>query len=270
LLRTLADQVALAIENARLHKEAKEKERMTQELSMASRVQASLLPFAEPEVEGLEVSGANLSANEVGGDYYDYITVSESELGIAVGEVAGKGVPAAMVMSMIKGAFQSHLEARAMPGEMLTKLNKIAGGFGMKQLVTFFYCVLDSRRMTIRFCNAGHTFPYLVRNGTVQFIGEPAGLPLGADPGASYAESSLGLQRGDTVFLYTDGLTEARVGREKFGFDRLERVIAASKGLPVAEIKEKIIAETRKFYGNEQPSDDMTLVVCRIAGQLPA
>jgi sigma-B regulation protein RsbU (phosphoserine phosphatase) len=264
LLRLLADQALLAMENARLLEEEREKERMSLELETARKVQGALFPEAEPSVKGLDVSSACLPAREVSGDYYDYIAISGSEVGMAVGDVVGKGVPAALTMSMIKGAYQGCREIAGNPAGMLRKLNEVACGSRTRQLATLFSCVISTESMTMRYSNAGHNFPYIVRGGGAEFLGEAVELPLGSNPETAYAESSLALRRGDVLVLYTDGLVEAMAGGEMFGFKRLEESVIRHSSLDPGEMKRRIIEDVSAFAGGEGQADDITLVILKL------
>jgi sigma-B regulation protein RsbU (phosphoserine phosphatase) len=269
LLQALGRQVATAIENARLHEEEKEKERMSLELSSARKIQVGLLPYADPRVEGLEVSGASIPAREVGGDYYDYFPMAGGKLGIAVADVTGKGMASALLMSMVKSALHVTVRAGTEPERIFTSINQMICEMNEKLPVTMFFCVIDPAAMKISFINAGHTFPYVFRRrtGELRFL-ESVEMPLGVARDLNYKGKSEALENGDELYFYTDGVVEApdRDGR-MFGFEGLERAIKSGPPGSAAGMKEYIIDSVKAFTGKVEPSDDMTVVVAKVGKQ---
>jgi len=247
-----------------LLEETVEKERTAQELLMARKVQLSLLPTKMPSFVSLELSGICIPAKEVGGDYYDYLETEEGGLGVAIGDVAGKGVPAALIMSMVKGSFRSNLDVVNKPKELLSRLNRVICEAEKKHMTTFFYTLIEPKNHSMIYSNAGHNFPYLLRNGNLAFL-EVEGWPLGMMPDLNYQEGTISLERGDVMIFYTDGIVEAyNPHREFFGYDRFEKAILNTSGLPLDKMKESLLREVEAFCDNAPLMDDLSLLLIKI------
>lgn len=266
LLGVLGKQAAIAIENARLHEEEKEKERMAQELESARRIQLSLLPREDPVMEGLEVCGVSKPAKEVGGDYYDYFKLGGDRLGVVIADVTGKGMASALLMSMVKSSLSALVKMGEGPKEIVAGLNEIICEMKGKLPVTLFFGVIDMKHGSMRYCSAGHDYPYISRAdvGEIRHL-ECLGMPLGSVSGYAYEEREAELNHGDTIVFYTDGVIEAmNERREMFGFERLERVIMTCNKSKPDEIKERILKDVELFTRTRELNDDLTLVIVRI------
>jgi phosphoserine phosphatase RsbU/P len=226
LLRALADTIAIAIENARLFRQERlEKEKALREQAEARQIQRALLPQADPMIEGYAVSGMCLQLSAVGGDWYDYVRLGAGLWGIALGDVCGKGMAAALLMSARRSLFRSTAEGLRSPSEVLARLNKsLVKDLPTGRFVTLVYLVLDTERAVAFLASAGHPGPlYLSRQLGVIELRTEKGLPLGLMD-SEYSEVELRLQPGDRVLMYTDGILEATYGKAKnSGFRVLNR-----------------------------------------------
>lgn len=266
LLNTLANQGAVAIENALLLGEVIEKERMEEELSIARDLQKSMLPAVVPAITGFQVAAHCTPAREVGGDFYDFITDDGSQLGIIVGDVTGKGVSGALVMSASRSVFRMLSEQGLGVGKLMTKANdRSKKDIREGMFVAVLYAVLHGEDRSVHLCSAGQTQPilYSAKTGRAEFI-ETAGdnFPLGIIEGVEYEETILGMGDGDRVVFYTDGVVEAvNEAGEMFGFDRLlEAVSRAGKG-DAGAVLDVLKNEVDSFVGKAPQHDDITIIV---------
>ncbi|MCP4215263.1 MAG: PP2C family protein-serine/threonine phosphatase [bacterium] len=248
-----------------------ERVRMAKELEIARQVQQRLLPAKCPEFEGVEVDGVCIPATEVGGDYYDFIPLDESRLGLVIGDVSGKGVPAAIYMTLTKGILQAQAENRSSPEEVLSRLNHtLYDMMDHKSFVTLCYAVIDVKNKTLDFSRAGHN-PLLYFSGSksdVQSL-KPRGIALGLDEGAVFnnviGEGHLELKKGDLLVFYTDGFSEAMDKNQKeYGEKRMAALINANKSLPLREIIDLVVRDVGAFAKGCPQHDDMTMVLARM------
>ncbi len=271
ILQTLAQHASVAIDNANLYQRLAAQERMAQEMTLARQIQQSMLPRAAPSLPGYAIAGGSQPALEVGGDYFDYVQ-RNGYCYLLVGDVSGKGVPAALIMSIIRALIHTYLEFEAAPVDVLRRVNRnISSNLDPDMFVTMSAVELDMAHHAIRFGRAGHE-PLLVvhADGTVQQI-TPPGAALGMLDAATFddimVEASYTLQPGDTVVLYTDGITEAQSAtEEEFGYERLQAFVREQRGLAVPDLYEAIRAEVRRFAEGRDQLDDITLVVLRWLG----
>ena len=224
ILTPLAAQVAVAIENASLYEEIRRKEkRVEKELSIAQGIQHGLFPEEFPTGPGWKASAHFLPARELGGDLYDFYDIGENVLGLAVGDVAGKGVPAALYGAFASGTVRARAFERRTPAELLERVNRTLRRRGVEGIFcTLTYALFDFSARTLRLANSGVPYPFHYRAATLRC--EPieiAGIPLGAFDESTYEERSLGVEPGDIFVFHTDGVTEAWNGREAYGAERL-------------------------------------------------
>jgi serine phosphatase RsbU (regulator of sigma subunit) len=266
LLHTLANQGAVAIENARLFQENLEKQRMEEELNIARDLQMSMLPATCPEVAGLDIAAFSVPAREVGGDFYDFIEMGGSKVGIVVGDVTGKSVSGALVMAASRSIFRMLSEQALSIGEIMNFANRrtkkdIKSGM----FVALLYAVVDGRKRTVHLSSAGQTQPIHLDAGTgkaqlVETEGDT--FPLGILEEAEYEETLLELAPGDAVVFYTDGIVEAmNAAREIFGFERLLEVVKSGSALSAAELLKTILDKVNDFVGSTAQHDDLTVIV---------
>lgn len=266
-LATLANQTMIALENARLFKVAIEKERMEKELEVAKEIQRSLLPSKNPTHDMFDFAGANLSSFQVGGDYYDFLQLGSDSLGVAIGDVTGKGVPAALLMANLHAYLHAQAENHKPISAMMDQLNHAvhASAGSTNKFITFFYGYLNLENKSFIFSNAGHNYPIIFhKNGEKDYL-EKGGLPLGMFPGAPYEEDTVTLAPGDLLVMYTDGVSEAlNPNDEDFGEERLEMLVADNRHLSANELLDLILAELEKFTAGTPQSDDITLVLVKV------
>ncbi len=265
LFSTLAPQIAIAIENARLYERAVRSEaRMERDLERAQEIQMLLMPAPEPSIPGLEVGVRFRPARELGGDLYDFIALGKEQYVLAIGDVSGKGAPAALYGALAIGTLRSLAPQRLAPSSMMKKLNtlllerKIEGHF-----ITLTYCVWDPRTRILRMANAGMPLPVLVRGGRVQAV-RAEGVPLGLLDHAEHEETSLKVNKGDLLAMFSDGMVEATDPRwEEFGNRRLENLLRQNAQRSVSEIVKRLFNEVSSFEQGRPPRDDQTLLVVK-------
>src|SRR5919199_1746884 len=228
LLNDLATQTAPAVQVAQLvrqqQQQAQQRERIEQELRVARLIQQTLLPKAVPELGGWDVAAFYRPAREVGGDFYDFLELEDGHLGIIVGDVTDKGVPAALVMATTRTMLRASAQRLDSPGEVLRQVNDVlVPDIPPNMFVTCLYAILDPRSGRLTYANAGHDLPYRrTSSGGAEEL-RATGMPLGLLPGMGYEEKEIVLERGDSVLFYSDGLVEAHdPQREMFGFPRLQ------------------------------------------------
>lgn len=267
LLVTLANQVGVALQNAALYRASLEKAVLEEELVVARKIQQNLLPAHPPDVPGFEIAACNVPSQQVGGDFYDLVDLGEGRILLAIADVSGKGVPAALLTSMLQASLRTQLKREEAPGVMLRNLNEMAYQFtAPDQFATFFLGILDSASGEFVYSNAGHNFPILVaRDGAFSDLAE-GGLLLGAFPDLSWPEGRVRLAPGDALLLYTDGITEARPPHleEEYGERRFTERLTALLGASAAVLLQDILTDVTAYAGGT-PQDDVTLVIVRRA-----
>jgi len=264
LLTTLADQVAAAITIAQLVRETEDKRRMEQELAIARDIQQAFFPQQVPTVPGLEIAALCLPARETGGDFYDFISLDDHRLGILIGDVSGKSIPAALIMAVSLGILRAGVEDHEQPGPVLRKANHwLCRDMPRGHFVSLLYAAVEPQAHRLTLGNAGHLWPVLLRQGLARYIEPPAALPLGLISDVVYAESSHELQPGDRLLLYTDGVVEAMNSRaELFGFDRLlDTCQQVAHVHDPHTLLETVLQAVRRFAGDMEQVDDITLIV---------
>ena len=265
LLTVMANVAAIRIEHARLA-EVEQKERlMASELAQASEIQQSLLPAEAPVYEGYDIAGYNLPCRTVGGDYYDFTRYKDGRLGLLVGDVSGKGMPAALMMSGLQARIQMLTETQPDPAEAVTLLNRnLAGRFPMGKFITFFFGLLQVDSGKLLYTNAGHNYPLLLRgNGRVEQL-PGSDLILCIDPTAHYHLRNITLEAGDLLALYSDGVTEARnAAGEEFGEHGLAAFLKKWKADPCQDIIHALARNVRLWCENAAFHDDFTIVLVK-------
>jgi predicted ester cyclase len=244
-------------------REIRARERIEQDLRVARSIQQASLPKEVPELEGWHLAPHYRSAKEVGGDFYDFHLLSEGKLGLAVGDATGKGVPAALVMSTTCGMLRLAAQSLDSPGEMLQRVNEaLHPSIPPNMFVTCFYAILDPKRGSFTYANAGHDLPYVQRGGNAEEL-RARGMPLGIMPGMSYEEKEIVLDAGEAAFFYTDGLVEAHnPDGEMFGFPRLRALIAEHD--EEGRLEGFLLEELNSFVGEGwEQEDDITLLTLR-------
>ncbi len=265
ILTAFAAQAAVAVERARLTRELLERRHLEKELAIARDIQRSFLPKRSPTLPRFDIAGTTVSHDEVGGDYYDYIPVSDTRLGIAIADVSGKGIPAALIMAGFRMSLLAEIRNEFAIRAVMHKVNSLVHeSTDRDKFVTAFYGVLDHKNRMLIFSNAGHNPPILWhRDGTIDYLVE-GGVALGVLPDARYEERPIALAPGDVLVLYTDGVSEAESAtREQFGEERIERAIARLADLPAADIVAGIVEDVRAWSRERGLNDDLTLLVVK-------
>ncbi len=269
LLTTVAFQISVVLENAILHEAALRERSLEIELKLAQQIQVDLLPSEPPRIAGYEFFDYYAPAKYVGGDYYDYLPLEGDRLALVVGDVSGKGVPAALLMVKVASELEASLATELDPVQVLNQVNQ---RFSRRNpdgtFVTMVLAVLDLSTHQMSIVNAGHLRPLLRRpDGSVVEIGDAeAGLPLGVAPNRSYAQTRLDIQLGDALVLVSDGITEAQsAGRGQYGQQRLLDQLYPPVGT-VTDLGRRIIDDVDRFVGHDPQSDDRCLLCLRRGG----
>ncbi|HUO87048.1 MAG TPA: PP2C family protein-serine/threonine phosphatase [Thermoanaerobaculia bacterium] len=244
-----------------------ERERQRVELETARRIQSSILPELPPQLHGVEISHAYLPASEVGGDFYDVLALEDGRLALAVGDVAGHGVSSGLVMSMAKSALAVQVAFDPEVAQVFRTLNRTVFQTARKRLLaTLCYAVLDPARRELVYASAGHLFPYRIdRQGRVDAL-ESIAYPLGVRGDLEVLSQKAQLSPGDTLFLFSDGIVEARRegGEDQFGFERLEEVLRACAEESVSGVRDAVLSAVEDFTGPGPQEDDLTVLVLRL------
>src|SRR5262245_3919810 len=251
--------------------ELKDKLLARDEIEIARQVQLALLPARHPQPEGWSLWSFMRPANDVGADLVDYIELPGERLGIVLGDVAGKGLGAALLTAKLQATLRALVPGRPALSDLGTEMNEIVHRDGIdNRFVTMFYFELQAGNGSLRYLNAGHNPPLVQRAGSTESLMASA-IPLGMLTGTTYTEGKVKLDPGDMLVVYSDGLTEARNARdEEFGSERLQALLPRLRGLSAEQSVRVIIDEVNAFLGKERPHDDLSLVVLVRPGGTPA
>jgi sigma-B regulation protein RsbU (phosphoserine phosphatase) len=263
---SIGNLAIISLENARLFKEAIEKQKLEDELLIAREIQKGLLPSVLPDIPGVRISAANISSKQVGGDYYDVIGLPGGRFIIAIGDVSGKGSPAALLMANLQAAIRALVPLNLTLSELTGRVNDLmCQNTGGNKFVTFFWCAIDSLGRRLTYVNAGHNYPYLLHaDGSFDRL-DRGGMILGVmKTGDPYEEASMQCREGDTLVLFTDGVSEAmNVRQEEYGEERLERVLRETMSSGVEEILDAIHRDVLLHTQGAPQSDDITMMVVK-------
>jgi sigma-B regulation protein RsbU (phosphoserine phosphatase) len=266
LLSTLANFIVIAIEKAQMRQRLIEAERHEADLRVAREIQEQVLPAALPIRERWEFAARNLPARWIAGDFFDAIPVADNRTCVVIGDVCGKGVPAALYMARVMAYCRVVSQVRRTAGGILAFVNDLlASEWTDLTFVTALACVFDNRSGQITFCSAGHPMPFRLRESTgeVSVVEAGRGLPLGVESGSAFEDVSIEAEPGDAFVLYTDGITEAKnMNGELFHEKRLEEALRGHRGRPEV-LTERILTAVQDFAGREPQSDDLTLVTIK-------
>ncbi len=270
VFKSLAEQSAFALYNAIIYSMANEKKRLDHDLEIARDIQRILLPSEAPVINGFQISGINVPARQVSGDYFDYIRVDEERLGVAIADVSGKGVPASLIMAICRSVLRAEASRNPSPADVLRKVNRqLYPDIKEDMFISMAYLILNHQRNGITLARAGHDAPllYQQQSQTVTPIKSP-GMVVGIDSGSVFdrltVDFAVPLERDDCLVLYTDGVTEAlNAEGDEFGLERMMESVRASANDGAQAIVKKIIAEVRDFTGSAPQNDDMTLIAIR-------
>jgi serine phosphatase RsbU (regulator of sigma subunit) len=266
LLTVMANIAAIRIEHVRLAEVEQTERMLSRELAQAAEIQQGLLPASTPDLPGLELAGYNVPCHTVGGDYYDYIPCVDGRITVLVGDVAGKGMPAALLMSNLQARAQILFDDPTNLGAVVARLNRIiCQNCPGNRFITFFVTVVDPKTGEMTWCNAGHNPPILIRaSGEVEHL-EGGGLILGIMPQAPYTHQTGTLNLGDVLVMFSDGVTEACQpgGDEEFGEERLAALASQLRTEPAEVAMRALIDTLTKWIGDAPAADDITLIVAK-------
>jgi serine phosphatase RsbU (regulator of sigma subunit) len=263
-LETLSAEAAVAIENARLYREALERAKLDQELKVAAAIQQSLLPPPNRHGPFYSAAGTSVPCRAVGGDFFDYTDLPTGQFGFIVGDVAGKGAPAALLAAAVLGMFGAEAAYQAGPASLITRLNRnvFRRGIEATRFLTAFYGMLTPDGV-LTYSNAGHNAPVLVTHDGIRRL-ETGGLVLGPFEHATYEEESVQLVPGDVIVAFSDGVSEAlNESGDEFSDERLLASVIAHRGKTPPELLLRLLADVRAFCDRAMPNDDVTMVVVR-------
>jgi serine phosphatase RsbU (regulator of sigma subunit) len=268
LLSTLANQSALAIETALLHDEMTRQAELKRDLEIARDIQTSLLPRNVPEIPGFSFFGGSIPARVVGGDFYDFIPFEDDRVGVVIGDVSGKSVPASLLMVASKEIVYSRALTTSDPGQLFQESNRRIYSIKRRMFVSLGFFLLDGRSMSLRYAIGGQPLPILIRSGDggPRLIEAPEHrLPLGAFREVAYDTVELFLKKGDLLFFYTDGLTEAMDGSMvPYGEERLMASMEARKGDGLEALAQGVLSDIRDHVAGAEQYDDMTFLFLRV------
>ncbi len=248
----------------------RENARIWQEFNVAREMQARMLPKSFPEIQGFQINARSMPAQEVGGDFYDFLRLDDHRLGIVVGDVSGHGVSAAMVMTAAMSAVRFAAEERENTAEVLNLVNsRLNKDIQNHMFVALFYGIIDAKQRRLVYTNAGQTMPYLWRRGKIMFLPQAQNsdrFPLGIVKNTVYEQLAFDLQPGDALIFYTDGIVDEMNGRyESYGFERLSNSIDRHVALPPKEMLELMVSDLSEYAGKSNFQDDVTLVIVKVS-----
>ena len=270
VFKSIAEQSAFALYNAIIYSMANEKKRLDHDLEIARDIQRILLPAEAPAINGFQISGINVPARQVSGDYFDYIKVDDERLGVAIADVSGKGVPASLIMAICRSVLRAEAARNPSPADVLRKVNRqLYPDIKEDMFISMAYLILDHQRDGVTLARAGHDAPLLYKghSQTVTPVKSP-GMVVGIDSGNVFdrltVDFAVPLERDDCLVLYTDGVTEAlNTDGDEFGLDRMIQSVRASATDGAQTIVKRIIEDVRNFTGSVPQNDDITLIAIR-------
>lgn len=263
LLSLFANQAAAAIETARLHRDALEKERIESELELAAAIQRQILPRDVPSVAGLAIAAKNVPTRQVGGDYFDFFPLPDGRLAFLVADVSGKGIPAALLVSTVHAAVHLQIDEAKSIADLVGRIDRHLQRYAAtRKFLTGFFGVLEPAAGRLRYVSAGHNPALLRRASGAQEELKATGVPLGMFPNASWTEETVPFEPGDLLCVYSDGVTEAlNAAEEEFGLERLSRILVP--GLAPGEICGAIFEQVEAFAADVPQYDDQTVLLVR-------
>lgn len=292
LLKSIASHAAVAIENARLQEEAIDKERLERQVQIAAEVQRRMLPRNPPQIPGFDIAALYVPCFELGGDFYDFVPLGDSSLGVTIADVVGKGLPASLLMATVRAAMRAHTRDIYDLDEIMRRVNRsMCADMRSNEFITLWYGTINYYARMLTYCNAGHEPALLLRpvkpgrehqshigaitgdhEGSVGRLGDwdytelsSGGMVLGVDPDQAYSRQVVQLERGDILWIYTDGVPDAmNYHGEKFGKERMRQALVKYAKEPAEQICRQMLWETRRFVGLNRRTDDTTIVVIKV------
>lgn len=265
LISAFASQAAISLERARLHENLITSKKIEEQLNVARIIQRTFLPKSNPVLPGYDISGTNLSSLQVGGDYYDFIKIVSDQTGIVIGDVSGKGIPAALIMASFRASLIAEIRNNYSIRTICEKVNTLlCESLEPGNFVTAVYGVLDSKNHIFTFTNCGHDLPILLKNNDETDYFREGGPVLGLSPDSKYESRAIMIQPGEIIVFYTDGVTEVFNDEgEAFGLKRLVEIVKIHKNEPAHKIEEIIINEVKNFAGKKHVFDDLTMIILK-------
>lgn len=265
LLAIIAAQSGQVVENARLNEQERALMKMQEELRLAARIQTELLPHTPPLIPGYEIVGRSIPAQEVGGDYYDFIPIDENRWAFCIGDVTGKGLPASLLMANLQATLRGQTTATTAPKACLERSNQLLfQSTSPEKFATLFYAILNPRDHQLSYANAGHENPYLCCGRSETKRLKTGGIPLGMLPEFLFEQESVPLDEDSLIVAFSDGISEAmNAQEEQFGEERIAAVIDQHRNAPVSEIIDHLVAAVKNHAAGHPQSDDITVVVVR-------
>jgi sigma-B regulation protein RsbU (phosphoserine phosphatase) len=266
---TLAAQVAIALENARLYEEiARQEKRLERDLALARELQFRLLPHSLPKLPNLELAAKFIPARAIGGDLYDFVNYSQERMGMVIGDVSGKGAPAAIYAALVSGILRSHAPIEPGPAEMLRAVNFSLGERRIEgQFVSLIYAVWDDEQRSLQVANSGLPRPLYCHDGKIEVI-EATGLPLGLFDDAEYDEFTFKAKPGDMFVFFSDGILDARNrAGDMFGRSRVEAIVAGCAEISADCVVKSLFKAATEHAGGEEAFDDETVVAIKVKGE---
>jgi serine phosphatase RsbU (regulator of sigma subunit) len=271
LARAVASQCAVAITNAKLYSQAIEGARMAEQIRLAAHIQRRMIPEKAPWVKGLDIAATYIPCFEVGGDFYDFLQIDQNCIAVAIADVIGKGIPAALMMSLFRGAVRAYSDGNSSKDtvrEIIGKLNKMmCQECRDGEFVTLFYAAICVKDMTITYCNCGHEPTMLIADGQIMYL-EKGGIVLGIEAGAEYEVESRPLKDGDCLLFYSDGLIDAtNFDGQLWGRQSLVEAAKKFTEDSAEQMVKNILGYRRRFVGLARQVDDTSIIVVKLAGQ---
>jgi sigma-B regulation protein RsbU (phosphoserine phosphatase) len=265
VLQFFADAAAISIQKAMLHKQLLEQELIRKQLETAREVQAKLLPHRAPHLAGYDIAGIGIPAEEIGGDYFDYIPLSRNRIGLVVADVSGHGIPSALVMTAFRALLRTKARGKMGPARIANTINRLLPEFtGENHFVTVVYALLETISGNLTYVSCGHPPPLILRAGGGEEILTQHNTALGIFHSSQYNDGHAQMNAGDILVLYTDGVIELMNQRgEAFGIQCLVQVIRENQALAAADLISKVIEAVGVFSGHLGFLDDFTLVIVR-------
>ncbi len=265
LLAIIAAQSSNIIENARLYLEEQALFRLQEEMRLAKEIQINLLPNSFPQIEGYDIAATSIPAKDVGGDYFDFIPLTDDKIAFCLGDVSGKGMPAALLMANLQATLRGQSGVKVQASACITRSNSLLfKSTDPRKFATLFYGILDTQNHRISYSNAGHDNPFFIKaNGEVERLSK-GGIVLGFVPEFEFQEASVDIAEGDMLVLYSDGINEAMNGlEEEFGEENIARILLESMDESAETIINRLLEAVHHHVGETPQMDDMTIMVIR-------
>ncbi|MCJ7813073.1 SpoIIE family protein phosphatase, partial [bacterium] len=265
LLSIIAAQSTQVIENARLYEEEQKLIRMQEEFRLASKIQLGLLPKIPTKMRGYDIAGVSYPAQIVGGDYFDFIQMDEHNLAVCLGDISGKGLPAALLMANLQATIRGQTLLKPSPKDCLQRSNKLLyDSTDPQKFATLFYGILNNKNHEMCYANAGHNRPLLFLSGGDHRFLEEAGIALSFVEKTDYNEGQLTFQKGDLLLIYSDGITEAmNENEEEFGEENVITLVKKNLKMSADQLVNKVITDVKQHTGKRPQTDDITLIVMK-------